>query len=61
MKTPAELFEAANRAAADAIRWAREPGGERLAALRRQDARGLRALARFYLKPCWGPPCAQPL
>lgn len=51
MKTPAQLYEAANRAAAEAMRWAREPDGARLAALRRQDARALRALARYNLNP----------
>ncbi len=46
--SPARLYEAANRAAADAIRF--RHGDGRLAALRRQDARTLRHLARDTLK-----------
>jgi hypothetical protein len=40
------LYEQANRAAADAARLDRIPGAEGIAALRRQDARALRAWAR---------------
>jgi hypothetical protein len=44
------LFMAANNAAADAIRWARDPNGKLMAELRRRDAATLRALARAALK-----------
>lgn len=45
MYDAARLYEAANRAALDAIRYARSPDTIRLAAIRRQDARSLRSLA----------------
>lgn len=44
------LFMAANTAAADAIRWARDPNGQLMAQLRRRDATTLRALARASLR-----------
>ena len=46
MTYAAKLYEAANRAAADAMRWSREPNGEAIARIRRQDAETLRSLAR---------------
>lgn len=45
----AKLYMAANRASADAIRWARDPAGIRLAAIRSADAEALRSLARAKL------------
>lgn len=44
--TPAKLYEHANRAAADAMRFRRQPNGDRLALLRARDALALRAIAR---------------
>lgn len=47
------LMAAANRAAADAIRWRPKPGSAndgRLAAIRAQDARTLRAMASASLR-----------
>lgn len=40
------LFEMANAAAADAIRYRRDPNGGPMARLRAQDAKALRRLAR---------------
>lgn len=48
------LYEAANRATRDAISFAHDPNGERLAAIRRADARALRVIARRTLTM---PPC----
>lgn len=48
--TPAELYEAANKAAADAMRWRRAPEGGCLAKIRRRDAKALRAMARAALR-----------
>lgn len=45
-KTASQLYEAANRAAADAIRFRRCPNGGRMASMRSQDATTLRAMAR---------------
>lgn len=44
------LHNAANRATRDALQWARQPNGEGLAQLRRNDARGLRRLATEALR-----------
>lgn len=44
--TAAELYERANAAAADAIRFRRDPAGEAMASMRAQDAASLRAFAR---------------
>lgn len=53
MKAPVDLYRAANRAAADAMRLARQPEGTALAALRAQDARNLRKMARKVLEGRW--------
>lgn len=47
--TAAQLYERANAAAADAVRWARQPNGELMAKVRHRDAIALRAMARARL------------
>lgn len=49
-KIAARLYERANQAAADAIRFRREVGGSALAQVRERDARTLRAVARDSLR-----------
>jgi hypothetical protein len=44
--TPTTLLHHANRALFDAAKWARDPNGAGLAALRRRDAEYLRRMAR---------------
>lgn len=50
MITAVELYKKANTAAADAVRFARDPQGGPLAAMRRRDAATLRAMARAALR-----------
>lgn len=50
MLDAAQLFTKANEVAADAIRFARDPNGVLMAAMRRRDADTLRALARARLR-----------
>lgn len=50
MNVPANLYERANQAAADAIRYARDPNGQLMAAMRHRDAETLRSLARAALR-----------
>lgn len=50
MNDPIKLYQAANRAAADATRMARDPNGSALARLRRSDAEALRSRARQMLR-----------
>lgn len=49
--TAAEFYEAANRAASEAMVFARDPNGLMLATLRSNDARALRARAKGLLTP----------
>lgn len=48
--TAATLYEAANRCAADAIRWSRRPLGAKVAAVKRARAVELRAMAREMVR-----------
>lgn len=48
--TAAELFERANAAERDAIRWRRDPHGQHMATLRHRDAKALRDMARARLR-----------
>lgn len=50
MTNAADLYVKANKATADAIRFARDPHAGPLAAMRRRDAATLRAMARAALR-----------
>ena len=49
-QTAARLCERANEAAADAIRYARDPNGALMAQMRKRDATTLRHLANAALR-----------
>jgi hypothetical protein len=50
VRTPQQLYEAANAAIREAIRWEKDPHGIKLAQLRRRDAEIMRSMAREALR-----------